>query len=158
MSMLSIFFIQPSERMPLNTGWRIVPLSVSCIKCAVPTSSGFIQTIFLYCGNHGLCTLLPTANSCTTFLSSFDTPRYTLPRFLSFPFPSKYPSTRSFTFPSSSDWYPHIKRSSSYITLILIQSRVRLPIWYNPSFFFATMPSKFCSFVNRKKSVPRPSI
>lgn len=38
---------QPSERIPLNTGWRMVPFSVSCMKCAAPTSSGFIQTMFL---------------------------------------------------------------------------------------------------------------
>lgn len=43
-----------SSLKPFHTDWRIPPLSVSCIKCAVPISSGFNQTTFLYLSNQGL--------------------------------------------------------------------------------------------------------
>lgn len=43
-----------SSLKPFHTDWRMPPLSVSCIKCAVPISSGFNQTTFLYLSNQGL--------------------------------------------------------------------------------------------------------
>ena len=78
-----------SSRRPFQTGWRIPPLCVSCMKCAVPTSSGFSQTAFLYFANHGFETRLFFANASMIRRSSLEMPRYTLPRHCRFPSSSK---------------------------------------------------------------------
>ena len=64
-----------SSRNPFYTGRRIPPFSVSRMKCAVPTSSGFNQTTFLYFSNHGFLIVFFFENFKMNTRSSLLTPR-----------------------------------------------------------------------------------